>query len=69
MLIYVNIQLQFNNSTLIKSGGGNGPCETRQPPQGKVLISAAAVLKDKREVDDYLWALLLLRRAFYLCAP
>ncbi len=40
-------------STLIKSGGGNGPFETQQPPQGKVLISAAAVLKDKKEANEF----------------
>ncbi|CCU78658.1 hypothetical protein HSACCH_00797 [Halanaerobium saccharolyticum subsp. saccharolyticum DSM 6643] len=31
-----------------------------------MLISAAVVLKDKKEADEYLWALLLLRRAFII---
>jgi hypothetical protein len=31
-----------------------------------VLISAAVVLKDKKEADEYLCALLFLRRAFII---
>jgi len=39
---------EFNNSNIIKSGGGNRPFEAQPPCFGKVLISAAFRLKDKK---------------------
>jgi hypothetical protein len=66
LIFYVNIDLQYNKSTLIKSGGGNGPGETQQPPFGKVLISAAVVLKDKKRCLKIFMSSSLIEKGFFI---
>ena len=48
---YDKILLKIKYRTLIKRGGGKGPCETRQPVLYKVPIPVGILLQDKKK--DY----------------
>ena len=61
MLIYV---WKLNYVTLIKRGGGKGPCETRQPVLYKVPIPVDIFLQDKKSIAEI--ALFLLKSFFIL---
>jgi len=43
--------MKLKLNTLIKRGGGKGPCETRQPVAIRGANSCSMLLRDKRDVE------------------